>query len=90
MKTIFKYHLFGPGETTSNRMPNDFQVVKFGMQDGMFVMWALIDKDAHHRYVHKFKVVGTGWDIEEDEKYIDTIQVGEFVWHLVQKVRVVE
>lgn len=56
-------------------MPVDSEILHFGLQDGLPMLWVLVDpsKDLMRR---KFRLAGTGHDIIEDElTYIGTVKM---------------
>lgn len=82
MKTIYKYELEGR-HVTMLKMPKGANVVSFDMQNGKYCIWAIVNTEApmEERF---FSVVGTGWEIEDNECYIGMVQDGAFVWHCLE------
>lgn len=86
-KKIWKY-LVEPEKT---RLPEGAEIMKVGSQGGFIYVWALIDealKDTKEdRYITVF---GTNWPIEPlefgERKYLDTVFINEFVWHVFEEV----
>ena len=85
MKTIYKYTL---KFDCSNQilMPKDSLVIKFAIQNNQPCIWAIVDTDSIYEN-RIFSVVGTGWQIENNMRYIDTILDGQFVWHLFEQTQ---
>jgi hypothetical protein len=63
-------------------MPEGAQPLSLGIQDGIIVMWAMIDPEnnAQYAYIH---LVGTGEDTDySPDSFIGTVQEASgFVWH---------
>lgn len=81
MKSIWKYPFFGaPGDSIILKMPKGAQIVRFDMQDSTPTVWALVDP--HQPMAdRRFRVVGTGWDFDEEVGYLGTVFDGPYVWH---------
>ena len=85
MKTIYKYTL---QMNCANHISlnKKSEVVKFAIQNNQPCIWVICDTDniTENRI---FGIVGTGWKIEENMRYIDTAFEGPFVWHLFEQVK---
>lgn len=60
------------------------KIVHFGLQHGVPYVWTEVPegKEAHVTFV----ILPTGYTIiDENIKHVQTIQDGEFVWHLYQE-----
>lgn len=85
-RRIYKYYL-----TNSQRqlveLPQGFQILHVGQQDGNLVLWAMVDVDAPTEKV-PIMIFGTGHPIPEDLflYHIGTVQVGHFVWHVFEDI----
>ena len=79
---IYKYNL----NLVSNQMvsiPSKSEIMDIQMQNGIPVMWALVDIDSKNIDI-KIKMYGTGQslgDSLEDHEYLATVQDSPFVWH---------
>jgi hypothetical protein len=82
MKTVYKYQLRGR-YTTGLELPPQAQILSVQSQEGIPTLWALVDpqEETQQRY---FRVVGTGWEIEEEVNHIGTYMEGAFVWHVFE------
>lgn len=92
MKRVFKYPIPITAEFAVDvSMPQGARVLSVGTQNDQLVVWALVDSTANMRPV-TFKVVGTGWNIEETAfdgfEFLGTAQMqGDelfpvLVWHV--------
>lgn len=62
-------------------MPADARVLHVGAQGRTICLWAMVSPDAE-RITRKFRVVGTGWPIAKMGRYIGTVHVDGYVWHV--------
>jgi hypothetical protein len=84
MKTVYKYELNRSGlkEIT---LPEGSWIVKAAIQYDDICIWAVVDTKEINRKVHKFVVLGTGWEIPcKHMDHIDTILEGPYVWHVFE------
>lgn len=79
MRTIFKYKLLGP-QTTVN-MPEGAVPLHVDNQHGDVCVWFEVDTTKPTKDIILYSV-GTGWAVPEFAKYIGTVLLGEFVWHV--------
>ena len=79
MKAIYKYTLDEPV-----RMPWGSTVVKVGIQDGLFCIWAMVDTDSLPVEVRRFVVVGTGHGLLDNMVHVGTVFEHPFVWHIME------
>lgn len=88
MKRIYKYELNEQGVQTL-KMPKGAEVISAIEQNNKVIVYAIVDitKENEER---EFSVIGTGWNIPdellESNKFIGTVKVGIFVWHVFFKV----
>lgn len=83
MLTIYKYKV---GTSSILEMPKGAKILRAKEQKGSFYIWAIVDTEAEleNRIFH---VAGTGWPVEADWKYIDTIHPHvELVFHIFEGV----
>ncbi len=81
MKNICKYDLNKHSSGQKIEMPDSAKILKVAYQDNDLKMWVLVDVNIPKREYY-VEIFGTGWDVETDGKYIDTVFDGEFVWHI--------
>jgi hypothetical protein len=89
MPKIFKY--IGPKPDSPSKftlnLPQNFEILKIGMQEGKISLWAAIDP-VEKKEGFVFHITSTGLDVPESEtvhsfiQYVDTIFDGEWVWHI--------
>lgn len=90
--TIYKYHLDIIGRPFPVMMSEGARILSFKMNNGDFVVWALVKVDAPmvERWL---SLVGTGHpcNFAEDDgvEYVGTVQnnseIGTLVWHLFDR-----
>jgi len=79
---IFKYVL-SLSESQFVSMPIDSQILSVGVQNREIVIWAKVDPSMLTAAKH-FLIYGTGWDLDNLDayKYLGTVQIDRFVWHV--------
>lgn len=84
MKTIYKYEL--TSQDASMKLPKGAEILTVQIQDGRPMLWALIDPDnvLEDRVI---STVGTGWEVEDNMKYICTYMEGYLVWHVFEMIQ---
>lgn len=84
MKTIYKYEL--RSQDASMKLPKGAEILTVQLQDGRPMMWALVDPEnvLEDRFI---STVGTGWEVEDNMKYICTYMEGYFVWHVFEMIQ---
>lgn len=86
---IFKYPIAGSplaGEVIELKLPKGCAVCDIQAQGGMVCLWAIVDIHAELE-TRKFKLIGTGWQIDDIEKiyFVKTVQMPEgYVWHVFE------
>lgn len=79
-KKIYKYRLDNVAY-----IPNGFKVLKVGVQDNNFFMWAEVDPEVTSSG-REFLILGTGADApREPFSHLETLIVGKYVWHIYIK-----
>jgi len=79
---IFKYKLSFENKTFV-RMPEKSEIMDIQMQDGIPVMWALVDPESREIVV-RINNYGTGMEIHTTttkNEYLATIQNGDLILH---------
>jgi hypothetical protein len=84
MKTIYKYEL--SSKDASMKLPKGAEILSVAIQDGRPMLWALVDPEnvLEDRFI---STVGTGWELEDNMKYICTYMEGYFVWHVFEMIQ---
>lgn len=85
MSTIWKFKL----EVTVQNItiPAKAEILSVANQNDKICLWALVEP--HNPKIERvIEVVGTGWMIEpaKKRKFIGTVQVGPFVWHVFERL----
>lgn len=77
---IYKFPLF-LSLTQIVYMSQGAQILSVGEQKGELKLWAKVDtkKPTARRRIN---IVGTGFEAPEDGKFLGTVQVNEYVWHV--------
>lgn len=90
MKTIHKYQLELAGNT-SIKVPIESRILSVGNQRGNICVWVEVDtisprtnKEPTSEDVY-FWVVGTGHKVPDGLKYVGTVIIEPFVWHVYTK-----
>jgi hypothetical protein len=79
MRKIYKYTLDQPV-----RMPYGSTVVKVGIQNGQYCIWAIVDPFTSPVEHRRFVVVGTGHELDDNMVYVGTVFEDPFVWHIME------
>jgi hypothetical protein len=84
MKTIYKYEL--RSKDGSIKLPKGAEILTVQIQDGRPMLWALISPGnvLEDRFI---STVGTGWEVEDNMKYICTYMEEYFVWHVFEMIQ---
>mgnify|MGYP001593593805 CR=1 FL=1 len=84
---IYKYviSMEDIGRSFKIELPSNHETVMVALQNNYPYLWVLVNPESLE-ITCKFRVVGTGWDVEEDEYYIGSWQDPPFVWHLFQEI----
>lgn len=84
MKTIFRYPL-SMWLLSTVELPAVAKIVSFGFQNDQPVMWVLLDTLQSFRE-RQFGIYATGAPLPESMDHVASVQHGEFVWHLMEKM----
>ncbi|KKK62381.1 hypothetical protein LCGC14_3004920 [marine sediment metagenome] len=85
MKEIWKYTLPLTDYPVVS-MQKGARVLSVGVQHGEVQVWALVDPEAPTE-LRRFRVAGTGHPLEDEiasMRFIGTVQMGAFVWHIFE------
>lgn len=69
-------------------MPEGAQILSAQIQNGEVCLWALVDTEKPLKN-KEIRIYGTGHPYEytdQDAKYIGTVQLKSFVWHIFEKL----
>lgn len=84
MKTVYKYVIpFVDDGKFELEYPRYSNVVKIDMQNGVPCMWIFVDTDSEV-VKRKFRIYGTGHEVEDGNVYRGTFFQGMFVWHVFE------
>ena len=83
-RVIWKFPISGPAVWIE--MPRGAEILTIQLQGEIPTVWAMVDPDAP-KVRRKIVILGTGhvvasWPPDRRYKYINTFQVGPFVFHL--------
>ena len=91
MKTIYKYTLELTNRQTI-QVPVGAETLHVGIQRGQICVWILIDLNPDVQDVEMgnkvFHIFGTGNPTTkelEDKRYIGTVQLDDYVWHIFEE-----
>jgi hypothetical protein len=86
MKTVYKYKLH---PVTYLTLPEGSKILSAGVQKEDIFIWVLIDKDIMAYETRTFHVYGTGDQIDSslNLKFIETVFITEFVWHIFEVIK---
>jgi hypothetical protein len=78
---IYKYEI-----DTIVVMPKGAEILSVQMQHSKPHLWAIVN-DNNELEERIFNIVGTGWEMDfNNNKYIDTFQDGNLVWHVFEEI----
>ena len=84
MKTIYKYTL--DSKDCTLHLPKGAEILTIQLQNGIPTLWALVNPMTVTEERH-ICIVGTGWQVEDNMKYITTYMDGYFVWHVFELIK---
>jgi hypothetical protein len=84
MKTIYKYTL--DSQDCTLNLPKGAEILTIKLQNNIPTLWALVNPMTVTEERH-ICIVGTGWQVEDNMKYITTYMDGYFVWHVFELIR---
>jgi hypothetical protein len=84
MKTIFKYPV--TSQDCTLKLPKGAEILTVKLHGEFPCLWAVVNPKEKVEERH-ICIVGTGWDIDEGMKYIETYIDGYFVWHVFELIK---
>ena len=79
---IYKYPLeFGAVNILG--FPERFKPVYVGEQEGQIYLWVQLEQSDPQTQIRAYRIVGTGWEMEDSSIHIGTVQIGKYVWHVM-------
>lgn len=79
---IYKYQL-QTATTQSVYMPLGAQILSIQTQNEIICIWVMVEE--HKPQVQRvFQIVGTGQGFDQNRKYLATVQLGSYVWHIFE------
>lgn len=84
MKTIFKYKIKLQREPQYLVTPGVPNIIRVGDQEGEPHVWCEITPEADPHSTRLY-LVGTGWDIPQNTKYLGSADCSGFVWHIYKE-----
>lgn len=82
-RRVYKYPIPGAGFQFSQHLPEGAQFLRVAMQNDTQQMWFLIP-DGAKPVERKFRLYGTGQDVQPGAKWLYTYDNGPFVLHLFE------
>ena len=67
-------------------MPDGADILTVSIQNNEMVVWAKVDPSVAYFRAYQFYVVGTGFDVPKDAKYLETVQDDGSVWHIFMEI----
>lgn len=77
------------GGTTDLAIPRSAQLLHIDVKEGADVvsLWALVHAEMEATRPRSFRVIGTGWEVDQSElTYVGTARSGHYVWHVFEVV----
>jgi hypothetical protein len=84
MKTIYKYTL--DSKDCTLQLPKGAEILTIKLQNNIPTLWALVNPMTVTEERH-ICIVGTGWQVEDNMKYITTYMDAYFVWHVFELIK---
>ena len=85
MKTIYKYIL--DSQDCTLQLPKGSELLTVQLQNENLILWVLVNPNTNESEERHICIVGTGWDVEDNMKYITTYMDGYFVWHVFELIK---
>ena len=81
MHTIHKFPLI-LDDIQTIMLTNNSQIVHVGQQNGQLMLWVQLYTEHSLDRPNRIHIRGTGHPIPENATFLNSVQVGEFVWHV--------
>jgi len=85
MKTIYKYPLTSKDSTLM--LPKDAEILTVKLQNGTPTLWVLVNPHTSELEERCIRIFGTGWEVNDNMKYIETYMEEYFVWHVFELIK---
>jgi hypothetical protein len=85
MKKIFKYPL--NSQDCTLKLPKGAEILTVKLQNETPTLWAVVNDNTSEVEERHICIIGTGWDVEDNMKYITTYIDGYFVWHIFELIK---
>jgi len=87
-RRMFKYPLFDVSqaafdEITEVMAPPSLGINHIAMQNSVVTLWSLVDIESKP-IKRRFRIVGTGHEMEPIGNYLGSVQERVFVWHIFE------
>lgn len=83
MKVVYKYEL--RPQNSIMKLPKGAEILTVQLQYGIPTLWALVDPE-NELEDRLIDIIGTGWEVTDNIKYICTYMDGPFVWHAFERL----
>jgi hypothetical protein len=85
MKTIHKYII--TSDNCNLQLPKEAEILTVKLQNGTPTLWALVNPNTSELEERRICIVGTGWKLNDNMKYIETFMEEYFVWHVFELIK---
>lgn len=85
---VYKYTIeeLYPSKVHHLKLPRGYKILKFGVQEDKLVFWAIVDEKSKDLEDLNLWTIWTGQSMPPDStlptEYLDTVTIGELVWHV--------
>jgi hypothetical protein len=86
MKIIYKYPLQISKDCTLT-LPKGAEILTVKLQNETPTLWALVNPNTSELEERHICIVGTGWELNDNMKYIETYMEEYFVWHVFELIQ---
>lgn len=88
MKVIHKFQIRNVAiddDIQTIAMPEGAEILKVGLQSDILTIWATVPIGMNQMRKRRFMICPTGGSTPEGEsKYLDTVFLGPYVWHIFE------
>lgn len=82
---IYKYTMTAYHEEQVLYLKGGARIKKLGVQGDRICLWAIVNPEAVSLERRTFLVIATGENVPEHTTYLDTVFMGDRVWHVFEK-----